>query len=173
MAEGSGRDAAAAVVVDEETRGVLQRIASSAKAQVRQVLRARIVLAAADGAGNAGIARRLAVSVNTVRKWRGRFAERGLEALKDAARSGRPRRYDDLVRVAVVAAATGIPIGPAATWTHAAIADQVADTAFAPISSSQVGRILADLDLKPHKVRGWLTRHGTASIVAALDVSTG
>jgi transposase len=161
MAEGSGWDAAAAVAVDEETRGVLQRIASSAKAQVRQVLRARIVLAAADGAGNAAIARRLAVSVNTVRKWRGRFAERGLEGLKDAARSGRPRRYDDLVRVAVVAAATGIPIGPAATWTHAAIADQVAGTVFAPISSSQVGRILADFDLKPHKVRGWLTRRDT------------
>lgn len=161
MAEGSGRYAAVPVMLDEETRGALQRIASSAKAQVRQALRAQIVLAAAGGAGNAAIARRLAVSVNTVRKWRGRFAERGLEGLKDAARSGRPRRYDDLVRVAVVAAATGIPPGPAATWTHAAIAAQVAGTVFAPISASQVGRILADLDLKPHKVRGWLTRRDT------------
>ncbi|PZS20708.1 MAG: IS630 family transposase, partial [Acidimicrobiales bacterium] len=26
------------------------------------------------------------------------------------------------------------------------------------ISASQVGRILADLDIKPHQVRGWLTR---------------
>ena len=26
------------------------------------------------------------------------------------------------------------------------------------ISASQIGRILADLDLKPHLVRGWLTR---------------
>ncbi|MEV5878106.1 helix-turn-helix domain-containing protein [Streptomyces sp. NPDC052101] len=116
MTEGSGRCAAIPVVLDEDTRGALQRIASSAKAQVRQVLRAQIVLAAADGAGNAAIARRLAVGVNTVRKWRGRFAEHGLEGLKDAARSGRPRRYHDLVRVAVVAAATSIPPGPAATW---------------------------------------------------------
>ncbi len=149
------------VALDEETRGVLQRIASSAKAQVRQVLRARIVLVAADGAGNAAIARHLAVSVNTVRKWRGRFAERGLDGLKDAGRSGRPRRYDDLVRVAVVAAATSTPPGPAATWTHAAIAAQVAGTVFAPISASQVGRVLAGLDLKPHKVTGWLTRRDT------------
>lgn len=152
---------AVVVVVDEVTRGMLERITSSQKAQVRQALRATIVLAAADGVGNAAIARQLMVSVHTVRKWRGRFVELGLEGLKDAARSGRPRCYDDLVRVAVVAAATSAPPVPAATWTHASIAAQVAGTVFAPISASQVGRILADLDLKPHKVRGWLTRRDT------------
>lgn len=156
-----GQAQAVVVAIDEETRGVLQRTASSAKAQVRQVLRARIVLASADGADNAAIARTLVASVNTVRKWRGRFAERGLDGLKDAARSGRPRRYDNLVRIAVVAAATSAPTGPASTWTHAAIAAQVAGTVLAPISASQVGRILADLDLKPHKVTGWLTRRDT------------
>jgi hypothetical protein len=26
------------------------------------------------------------------------------------------------------------------------------------ISASQIGRILADLDIKPHRVRGWITR---------------
>ncbi|MGY2058125.1 IS630 family transposase [Nocardia gipuzkoensis] len=150
-----------AVALDKDTRAMLQRVASSAKAQVRQALRARIVLAAADGADNAAIARQLAVCVNTVRKWRGRFAERRPEGLKDAARSGRPRRYDDLVRVAVVAAATSAPPGPAATWTHQAIAGHLASTLRAPVSPSQVGRILAGLDLKPHKVTGWLARRDT------------
>ncbi|WP_405692463.1 hypothetical protein [Streptomyces sp. NBC_00057] len=37
----------------------------------------------------------------------------------------------------------------------------MAGTLFAAISPSQVGRILADLDLKPHQVRGWLTRRDT------------
>jgi transposase len=161
MTEGSGRCAAVPVVLDEETRGALQRIASSAKARMRQVLRAKIVPAAAGGAGNAAIARRPAVCVNTIRKWRGRFAERGLEGLKDAARSGRPRRYDDLVRVAVVAAATGIPPGPATTWTRTAIAAQVAGTVSTATSASRVGGLLAGLDLKPHEVRGWLTRRDT------------
>ncbi|MFE2745800.1 IS630 family transposase, partial [Streptomyces scopuliridis] len=41
---------------------------------------------------------------------------------------------------------------------HRTIATLVADTTSAAISPSQVGRILAGLDLKPHKVRGWLTR---------------
>ncbi|MFF1562507.1 IS630 family transposase, partial [Streptomyces sp. NPDC058293] len=152
---------AVAVTMDETTRRALERLAASAKAQVREVVRARIVLAAADGLANAEIARELFVTVNTVRKWRGRFAAHGTGGLQDARRSGRPKVYDGKVRVAIVAAATSTPPAPAATWTHRAIAEQVAGTVFAAVSPSQVGRILADLDLKPHKVRGWLTRRDT------------
>ena len=156
-----GAVAAVAVTLDESARGALERLVASARAQVREVLRARIVLAAADGLANAEIARELDVAVNTVRKWRGRFAERGPDGLKDAGRPGRPKVYDDRVRVAIVAAATSAPPHPQATWTHRAIAERVAGTVFATVSPSQVGRILADLDLKPHKVRGWLTRRDT------------
>ncbi|MFI1931955.1 IS630 family transposase [Streptomyces sp. NPDC020330] len=81
--------------------------------------------------------------------------------MKDAGRTGRPKVYDNKVRVAVVATATSTPPRPAATWTHRAIAEQVAGTLFARISPSQVGRVLDDLDLMPHKVRGWLTRRDT------------
>ena len=40
-------------------------------------------------------------------------------------------------------------------WSHRLIAEALDEVG---ISASQVGRILADLDLKPHLVRGWLTR---------------
>lgn len=152
---------AVAVELDEAVRERLTRVAASAKAQVRQVLRARIILAAAEGLSNAAIARELTVAVNTVRKWRGRFALQGPDGLKDADRSGRPKTYGPDVRVAIVAAATSAPPHPEATWSHRTIAAQVAGTVFAAISASQVGRILADLDLKPHRVRGWLTRRDT------------
>nr|QIY76728.1 IS630 family transposase [Streptomyces sp. RLB1-33] len=145
----------------EPVRARLRRLTASVTAQVRQVLRAKIVLAAADGLPNTAIARKLKVSVNTVRKWRGRFAAGGLAALTDAKRSGQPRVYGPQVRVAVVAAATSAPPHPESTWSHRKIAAQVAGTVFAAISPSQVGRILADLDLKPHRVRGWLTRRDT------------
>ncbi|MET7695975.1 IS630 family transposase [Streptomyces sp. NPDC005483] len=149
------------MVLAREVRERLVRTVASAKSQVREVLRARIVLAAADGLTNGAIARELDVSVNTVRKWRGRFAALGPGGLRDAARSGRPRAYGPEVRVAIVATATSAPPHPEATWSHRAIAQRVAGTCFAPVSASQVGRILADLDLKPHKVRGWLTRRDT------------
>ncbi|MFJ9777923.1 IS630 family transposase, partial [Kitasatospora sp. NPDC101157] len=145
----------------EPVRARLEKLAASATAQVRQVLRAGIVLAAADGLANGAIARELEISVNTVRKWRGRFAAGGPDGLDDAKRSGRPRTYGCEVRVAVVAAATSTPPHPESTWSHRTIAARVADTVFAAISVSQVGRILADLDLKPHRVRGWLTRRDT------------
>lgn len=156
-----GVDAAVALELDEIVRQRLIRVAVSVKAQVRAVLRARIVLAAAEGLSNGAIARDLAVCVNTVRKWRGRFADLGPDGLKDGARSGRPRTYGPDVRVAIVAAATSTPPRPEATWSHRTIAAKVADTLSAGISASQVGRILADLDLKPHRVRGWLTRRDT------------
>ncbi|MFI5748944.1 IS630 family transposase [Streptomyces sp. NPDC051644] len=157
----AGMVEAVVVELDERVRERLIRTAVSLKAQVRAVLRARIVLAAAEGLSNGAIARDLAVSVNTVRKWRGRFAALGRDGLKDAARSGRPKAYGPQVTVAIVAAATSASPYPEATWSHRTIATQVAGTVFATISASQVGRILADLDLKPHRVRGWLTRRDT------------
>ncbi|MCJ1676198.1 IS630 family transposase [Streptomyces sp. APSN-46.1] len=146
------------VVLGEEVRAKLERTASSARAEVRAALRARIVLAAACGDSNVAIARAQRVSVNTVRKWRRRFAATGLPGLRDAPRPGRPRIHGPEVRVAVVATATSAPPHPASTWSHRAIASHLARWV---ISASQVGRILADLDLKPHRVRGWLTRRDT------------
>jgi transposase len=143
------------IVMDQQTRRRLTRTARSARAQARAVLRARIVLAAADGLPNARIAADLHVGVDTVRKWRSRFAADGLAGLTDAKRSGRPRRHGPEVRLQAVAIATSAPPGPESTWSHRRIAEQMAGTA---ISVSQVGRILADCDLRPYRVRGWLTR---------------
>jgi transposase len=146
------------VMLDEVVRGRLERSASSVSAEVRVASRARIVLAAASGSSNAAIAREEGVSANTVRKWRGRFAAGGEVGLRDASRPGRPRIYGPRVRVAVVATATSVPPEPESTWSHRAIAASLVEVA---ISASQVGRILADCDLKPHRVRGWLTRQDT------------
>lgn len=60
---------------------------------MRQVLRARIVLAAPAGQSNAGIARALAITADTARKWRKRFCGNGIDGLIDLPRSGRPRTF--------------------------------------------------------------------------------
>jgi len=67
---------------------------------------------------------------------------------------GRPCVHGPQVRVAVVAATTSPPPHPESTWSHRKIAAQMAGTVLAAIPPSQAGRILADLDLKPHRVRG-------------------
>lgn len=95
------------------------------------------------------------MDVSTVVRWRDRFIAEGLAGLEDRPRSGRPPLYGPEVRLRIVAAATSEPPSPCGSWSHRMIAEEVADCG---ISASQVGRILTALDLKPHRVRGWLTR---------------
>ncbi|MGH9231559.1 MAG: helix-turn-helix domain-containing protein [Acidimicrobiales bacterium] len=76
-----------------EDRDALEAIVRRGTAEHRMVLRARIVLAAADGEENAAIADRLEIALNTVIKWRKRFFEEGMAGLADRKRSGRPRSF--------------------------------------------------------------------------------
>jgi transposase len=113
------------------------------------------------GRSNARIARDLRISQDTVRKWRGRFADRGLEGLGDLPRSGRPRQISAEVRAAVVAlacqlpAATGVPL---AHWTGPELAAELAaqNLASSPVSASSVLRILAEHPVKPWQYQSWI-----------------
>ena len=126
----------------------------------RDWLRAQIVLAAARGRANARIAADLGVCADTVRKWRGRFAARGLAGLTDLPRCGRPRRISALDRAAVVAlacqlpAVTGVPLS---RWTAPELAAELAAQGLAsPISPSSILRILAEHPVKPWQYQSWL-----------------
>jgi transposase len=141
-------------------RTMLTNRARGAKTAHRDRLRAQIVLAAARGRDNARIAADLRITVDTVRKWRGRFAARGLDGLADLPRSGRPRRISELTRAAVVAlacqlpAATGVPLS---RWTGPELLAEV--TRAAPgekLSASSVLRILAEHPVKPWQYQSWI-----------------
>ena len=58
-------------------------------------MRARIVLAAADGGTNVDVAARLGLDRGTVRKWRTRFVQFRCDGLLDEPRPGRPRVVGD------------------------------------------------------------------------------
>src|SRR5215472_3709932 len=139
---------AAPVTLTAAERTMLKKRACGAKTAYRDRLRAQIVLAAVRGRDNARIAADLGITVDTVRKWRGRFAGRGLDGLRDLHRSGRPRRISELTRAAVVAlacqlpAATGVPLS---RWTGPELLAEL--TQAAPqekLSASSVLRILAE-----------------------------
>jgi transposase len=143
------------VVLGSRRKARLEAIARRPSSPQALVRRARIVLLAYQGWANARIAGQLGCSAGTVRTWRRRFVRGGIPALADRPRSGRPEVYGPDVRLAIVATATSAPPEGTAVWTHASIAVELAGTG---ISASQVGRILAGLDLAPHRVRGWLNR---------------
>ncbi len=144
--------------VSADDRQVLQGWLRAHKTEQRMWLRARVVLMAADGCTNRAIAAETGLSEDAVGRWRRRYAAAGLKGLNDRERSGRPPVYGHDERLRVVATVTETPPDPAGHWTHQAIADRMADTG---ISADTVGAILKDLDLKPHLVRGWLTRKDT------------
>jgi hypothetical protein len=81
------------IELSEQEREELQRIARAEKLPWREVQRAKIVLYAAAGESDVGIAARLDTSSGIVGRWRRRFHSERLEGLKDRPRAGRPRRF--------------------------------------------------------------------------------
>jgi transposase len=78
----------APLALSDGDRAELERLARSRDS--RLVERARIILACAESAdGNSGVAAELGLSVETVRKWRGRFTRLGPGGLPDSPRPGR------------------------------------------------------------------------------------
>src|ERR1700691_2505179 len=83
--------AVAPLVLSGGDRAELERLARSG--DPRNAERAPIIMACADSpAGNSGVAAELGLSVETVRKWRGRFTRHGPGGLADSPRAG--RRHD-------------------------------------------------------------------------------
>jgi transposase len=144
------------IVLGQRRRQRREAIVAKATAPQRLVPRAKIVLAAWRREANATIAHDLGICVDTVRKWRGRFRREGMPGLLDRPRSGRPPVYGIEDQLLIVATVTQQTPDTDSHWTHRALADYLREPL--GICASQIGRILASLELKPHRVRGWLNR---------------
>jgi len=86
---------AGGVELPDEELVTLRRFSRKPSVSAGEALRTRIVLTAAAGAGTSEIARRLGISRPTVISWRERYRAGGIEALRDAPRSGRPKVVDE------------------------------------------------------------------------------
>ncbi len=143
------------LVITDKERSELQRRVRAHTTPQRAAKRARVVLLAADGVPNRQIAPIVGMNQHTVAHWRRRFAAERLAGLEDRQRPGRPPVYGHDERLRIVATVTEEPPDPASHWSHSQLAQALSDIG---ISASQIGRILADLDIKPHRVRSWITR---------------
>ncbi|RPF30330.1 winged helix-turn helix protein [Streptomyces sp. TLI_185] len=125
-------------------RAQLTRWARRAKAAQYLALRARIVLACAEGGTNKKVAAELGVSQRSVNSWRSRFVARRLDGLADEPRVGRPPSILlDQVEDVIVATLESTP-GQDTHWSRASMAARTG------LSKSTIGRIWKRLDLKPH-----------------------
>jgi len=139
---------AAALSVTDDQRQELGRIASSSVLAHRQVLQAQALLWAADGVANEEIGRRCRVDSDTVRRWRNRFADRGVDGVGTIAK-GRGRKSwlpADTVQRVVEMTLTGQPPGGATHWTTRSMAAQVG------VGKDTVAQVWSDHQLKPWKL---------------------
>ena len=79
------------IKLDDAEAAELWRRAGKYTSSYSQVLRAKMILLAADGWRNDEIAEALRCRREVVSRWRKRFFERRLAGLDDRERSGRPR----------------------------------------------------------------------------------
>jgi len=145
----------AAVALTDAQRQALESLTRRHSAPQQLVFRARIILAADDGLGNAQIARQLGTTAVTARLWRNRWvglsgvpdADLGAEErLADAPRAGRPPRITPEQVCAIVALACEAPARsgrPITHWSGREIADEVRSRGIVErISPRHAGRLL-------------------------------
>ncbi len=161
------------VVLSAEEQSVLMARARSVRGPYRDRLRAQIVLAAAAGSANAAIAAQVGVHVDTVRKWRRRFAAGRLAGLKDAPRSGRPPVFTAADRAEAIALACALPAEssvPLSRWSCPELARELAARCQIAASASTIGRWLAADALKPWQHRSWISVRDTEFATKAARV---
>ncbi len=126
----------------------LQRWARGRSTPARLVLRAKIVLLAAEGVESQRIAADLGTSRPTVRLWRSRFAESRIAGIeKDAARPGRPRTdRSDLEKKIIEKTTQSAPVD-ATHWSTRTLAAELG------VDHVLIHRVWKAHGLQPHRVR--------------------
>lgn len=140
-------------------RQELDRRVRAATSTQREALRARIILACEPGASAQQIARKIGVHPRTVERWRSRFLRAGLEDLQDAPRSGHKPKFGPVSHLELIALACEPVTGNDGRTrrTHEDLRQEaIVRGIVESISRSSVQRILADADLRPHLVQGWV-----------------
>lgn len=136
------------VKLSSEDRAVLEQQSRGRSLPSRLVERSRIVLRAAAGLQNDEIAAEFGITPEKASRWRNRFLDGGLEALKkDAPRPGRTRTIGDDEVARVVDMTTQRKPENATHWSTRTMAEATG------VSAASIRRIWRAHGLKPHLER--------------------
>ena len=146
-------------------REVLERVARSTASAYREVVRARVLLDAADGVANVVIAQRHEVTAVTVRAWRQAFTADGLTGWGKVARGRGPKPSITPEQVAEIVRLTTTTRPEGAThWSVRTMAKRVG------VSPASVQRIWSELGLQPHRVDTFKVSNDPAFTEKLIDV---
>lgn len=140
---------APAIALTPTQRSALEDWSRSRVLPQRMVLRARILLAPAEGLAIGRITADLGCSEPTVRLWRNRFSEAGLEGLEEAEGRGRPAQYGQEMVDRVLSTTMAQPPAGMTHWSTRTLAEHLG------IGHSTVQRIWKQHRLQPHRSRSF------------------
>src|SRR6202167_5901168 len=133
-----------------EQRAELQRWAQSRTLPAGDVWRARLILALADGTTYREIARSLKTSLPTIARWQMRFERDGLAGLEGRHQGSKPRAATPKVQARVIRRVQQKPEDGSTHWSCRKLASELG------LSKSTVQRILAQAQLKPHRLERYM-----------------
>lgn len=153
------------ITLTEDVRRTLESWARGRSTPARLVIRAKIVLAAADGLDNHQIADKLEINRLLAGKWRNRFADKGLSGIeKDAPRGGRKPTARDALAAKIVEWTTQKKPAGATQWSCRTLAAELGT------SSSMVNRVWRANGLKPHLARTFKLSNDKRFVEKLVDV---
>src|SRR5437870_778610 len=146
-------------------RMTLEQMARGRRTPVRLVLRAKIILLAAEGLENREIAAKVNASKPTVGLWRARYAKLGLAGIeKDASRPGRPRQDRRDLEQRIVQMTTQEKPRNATHWSTRSLAGVL------KIDHVLVHRVWKAHGLLPHRVRSFKLSKDKNFVKKLIDV---
>ena len=147
-----------------EQREDLQRWAHSRTLPAGDVFRARLILALADGTTYREIARSLKTSLPTIARWKMRFERDGLAGLEGRHLGSQPRAATPKVQARVIRRVQQKPGDGSTHWSCRKLASEL------ELSKSTVQRILAQAQLKPHRLERYMASNDPDFETKAADI---
>lgn len=133
------------VELTEGQREELERWTRRSTTAQALALRARVVLACADGGDDGDVAERTGVCRTTIGKWRRRFIAKGMDGLLDEPRPGAPRKISDADVERVIVKTLETKPRAATHWSTRSMASE------SGMTQSAISRIWRAFALQPHR----------------------
>jgi putative transposase len=135
------------IILSDQEHEQLTSIVRSRSLPHGLVTRAQIVLMAAEGVTSNEIANKVALSAQSVCKWRQRYLQQGISGLHDELRPGRPRSVSDEQVATLIRKTLNTKPKKGTHWTIRSMAKET------ELSRPTVHRVWKAFGLQPHRQR--------------------
>src|SRR6201998_2241827 len=152
------------MVLSEEQKIELTRIAQSRSLPAGYVFRARLMLMLAEGASYSSIEHTLKTTAPTISRWKQRFLSAGIDGLDTAHPGQRPFVLTARLRARILAATGKPPKDGSTHWSCRKLAASLG------VSKDAVHRVWQEAGLKPHRLERYMASDDPEVETKAADI---